>query len=123
MASGYFTTAQNGYKRDWKTENAELQRQHDERRQREEMDARVTGFLGRELYGRQFRSLEALMNTACAAAVDHQGRALNEEQHESTVRVCRALWSGDLLRPELGVPYTRREGVLTIGGPSAERVA
>ena len=36
------------------------QRQHEERRKREGLDARVMRFLGRELYGKSFKSLEAL---------------------------------------------------------------
>ena len=99
------------------------QRQHEERRKREELDTRVARFLGIELNGRGFRSLEALETAACAAAVAHRGRALSEEQHESVVRVCRALWAGVLPRADIQQPYTRWNGILTIGEPSAERVA
>jgi len=99
------------------------QRQHEERRKREELDARVARFLGIELSGRGFRSLEALENTACAAAVAHRGRALSEEQHASVVRVCRALWAGVLPRADMQQPYTRWNGILTIGEPTSERVA
>ena len=99
------------------------QRQHEERRKREELDARVMRFLGRELYGKSFKSFEALTNAACSAAVTHQGHALSEEQHASLERCTRALWAGVALRRELEQPYTRWDGCLTIGEPSAERVA
>jgi hypothetical protein len=96
---------------------------HRERQAREQLDARVLRFLGQELYRRTFVSLETLTNAACAAAVTHQGRALSEEQHQAIRRCCSALWGGVALRADLGVPYTRWDGVLTIGEPSAERVA
>ena len=93
------------------------QRQHEERRKREELHARVMRFLGRELYGTSYKSLEALMNAACAAAVAFQGRALREEQHSALDRCTRALWGGVALRQDLGEPYTRWNGVLIIGEP------
>src|SRR5689334_23145241 len=99
------------------------QRQQEERRKREELDARVMRFLGRELYGKRFRSLEALTNASCAAAVAHQGRALSEEQYAAVDRCTRALWAGVALRSELEQPYARWNGVLTIGERSQERVA
>jgi len=119
MANGHFGSA-GAYRED---PGAYNQRMHRERQAREQLDARVMRFLGRELYGKSFRSLEALTNAACVAAVTHQGRALSDEQHRALDRCCRALWGGVALRADLGVPYTRWDGVLTIGEPSAERVA
>jgi hypothetical protein len=95
------------------------QRQHRARQAREEFDARVYRFLGIELYGKSFRSLEALTDAACAAAVTHQGRALSDEQHAALDRCCRALWGGVALRQELEQPYSRWNGCLTIGEPKA----
>jgi hypothetical protein len=99
------------------------QRQHEERRKREELDARVARFLGIELNGQGFRSLEGFENAACAAAVAHRSRALSKEQHESIERVCTALWAGVLPRADIQQPYTRWSGILTIGEPTSERVA
>lgn len=120
MANGTFNSLGNAYGRCPISHN---QQQHEERRRQEEFDARVMRFLGRELYGKSFRSLEALQNAACAAAVAHQGRALTERQHESLERCTKALWGGVALRSELEQAYTRWDGTLTIGEPSSERVA
>ena len=120
MSGGTFNSLGNAYGVDPICAN---QRAHQERRQREEFDARAMRFLGRELYGKSFGSLEALMNAGCAAAVEFQGRALSEEQHAALDRCCKALWGGVALRAELGQPYTRWNGCLTIGEPSADRVA
>lgn len=120
MAGGSFNTLGGAYDRRRISEN---QRAHQQRRAQEAYDARVLRFLGVELYGKSFRSLEGLMNAACAAAVTHQRRALSEEQHAALDRCCAALWGGVALRADLEQPSTRWDGCLTIGEPSQELVA
>ena len=119
MANGEFNSLGNAYGRDPISYNHQ---QHEERRKREELDARVTGFIGRALEGRSFPSLEALLTAACKAGVAHQRGALSDAQHASFERSCRAIYAGVALRADLSRDYTRRDGVVTIHA-SQERVA
>jgi hypothetical protein len=66
---------------------AENHRRHEDRRRQEAMDARVTRFIGLELLGLSFRSLELLTTTARSAAAAFVGRELSE----NTGRVDHAL--------------------------------
>ena len=114
MSAGTFNTLGGAYDRCPVSEN---QRWHQERRAREEYDARVTGFIGRELAGRSFHSLEALLTAACKSGVSRQRRALSEEQCAAFERSCRAIWCGLALRADLGRDYSTRDGVVTIYAP------
>ena len=114
MANGSFNTLGNAYGVDPICAN---HRAHRERQAREALDARVTRFIGRELEGRSFHSLEALLTAACKAGVAHQRGALSDTQHAAFERAARAIWSGVALRADLGRDYARRDGVVTIYAP------
>ena len=111
MSGGTFNSLGNAYGVDPISYN---QRQHQERLSREAFDARITRFIGRELEGRSFVSLDSLLTAACKAGVAHQGRALSDDQHQAFTRSCRAIWAGLALRADLGRDYSRRDGVVTI---------
>jgi hypothetical protein len=120
MANGTFNSLGNAYGRDPVSENQQL---HQARRARDEYDARVTGFIDRELAGRSFHSLKALLTAACKAGVSRQRRGLGEERHAAFERSCRAIWCGLALRADLGRDYSTRDGLVTIYAPQDRNAA